>query len=43
MEGKCEGGLFALMGGLLHDITDVIVVVIFGVWVHKMQGQLPQT
>jgi len=43
MEGICEGGLFALMGGLLHDITDVIVVVIFDGWVHKMQGQLPQT
>jgi len=43
MEGKIEGGLFAWMCGLLQDITDEIVVVIFGGWVQKMQGQLPKT
>jgi len=43
MEGKCEGELFALMGGLLQEITDVIVVLKFGGWVYKMRGQMPQT
>jgi len=40
---QSEGGLFALMSGLLPDITDVIVVVIFGGWMHKMQDHFPKT
>jgi len=31
------------MGGLLQDITDVIVAVFFGGWVQKLEGHLPQS
>jgi len=37
MEGKCEGGLFVLMGGLLQESTDVIVAVIFAGWVNRIE------
>jgi len=36
-------GLFTSRGGLFQESTDVIVAVIFGEWVQKMKGQLPQT
>ena len=39
---RVKGSLFVLMGGLFVDITDVIVAVIFGGWMQKMEGQLPQ-
>ena len=29
--------LFALMDGLFQETTDVIVAVIFGGWVHRME------
>jgi len=32
-----KGGLFALMDGLFQETTDVIVAVIVGVWVHRME------
>jgi len=41
MEGKSEGGLFALMGGLLQESTVVIVAVIFAGWVKRKEDQLP--
>ena len=37
MEGKSEGGLFVLMGGLLQESTDVIVAVIFAGWVNRIE------
>jgi len=37
MEGKSEGGLFALMGGLFQESTDVIVAVIFVGWMNRME------
>jgi len=37
MEGKSEGGLFVLMGGLLQERTDVIVTIIFAGWVNRIE------
>jgi len=42
MEGKSVGGFVCFDGWFLQDITDVIVAVFFGGWVHRMEGQLPQ-
>jgi len=42
MEGKLKVSLFVLMGGLFRRSTVVIFVVIFGGWVQRMGGQLPQ-
>ena len=42
-KAKVEESLFALRCGLFQESTDVIVAVFFGVWVQKMEGQLPQT
>jgi len=37
MEGKLKEGLFALMGGLLQESTDVILAVIFAGWMNRME------
>jgi len=43
MEGKFEGDFVCFDGWIVSKSTDVIVAAIFGVWVQKMKGQLPQS